>query len=106
MPYCLLSPASGRSTEEPLNQQHQWNHDALPFLSKSRSSRMSHLADEGRTRESLLNVLARVIRARHGTRGFVYRKIRPTMTSERDDIRDLSDVILQDNSDTETQVRL
>ena len=67
---------------------------------------MSHLADEGRTRESLLNVLARVIRARHGTRGFVYRKIRPTMTSERDDIRDLSDVILQDNSDTETQVRL
>ncbi|XP_018059094.1 PREDICTED: protein FAM177A1-like [Atta colombica] len=105
MPYCLPSPDAGRSTEEPLNQQHQWDHDALPFLSKSHLSRMSHLAVEGRTRESLLDVLTRVITTRRGTRGFVYRKIRPTMTLERDDIRDLSDVILQDNSDTETQCK-
>ncbi|KYN45201.1 hypothetical protein ALC56_00451, partial [Trachymyrmex septentrionalis] len=99
-------PVAGRSTEEPLNQQHQWDHDASPFLSKSRSSRMSHLAGEGRARESLLDVLTRVIRARRGTRGFVYCKIRPAMTSEeRDDIRDLSDIILQDNLDTETQCK-
>ncbi|XP_018315796.1 protein FAM177A1 [Mycetomoellerius zeteki] len=100
---CLPSPAADRSTEEPPNRQHQWDHDAVPFLSKPRSSRMSHLAGEGR--ESLLNILTRVIRVRHGKRGFAYRKIRPTMASERDDARDLSDVILQDNSDTETQCK-
>ncbi|XP_077265832.1 uncharacterized protein LOC143899404 isoform X2 [Temnothorax americanus] len=63
-----------------------------------------------RTRGSLfddtLSRLSRnVSRARRGTKGFVYRKIRPTMASDRDDIGDLSDVILQENSDAETQCK-
>jgi len=70
------------------------------------SFRMSHSAGERRARGSLFDALSRVIGARRDTKGFVYRKIRPTMASERDDIGDLSDVILQENSDAETQVRL
>ncbi|XP_071571701.1 uncharacterized protein [Temnothorax nylanderi] len=64
---------------------------------------------ERRTRGSLfdntLSRLSRIVRARRGTKGFVYRKIRPTMASDRDDIGDLSDVILQENSDAETQCK-
>lgn len=70
---------------------------------KHRSLRMSHPNGERRMRRSLLDVLSRVIRARRRTKGFVYRKIRPTMASERD-VADLSDVVLQENSDAETQV--
>ncbi|XP_011696388.1 PREDICTED: protein FAM177A1-like [Wasmannia auropunctata] len=83
------------------------NSHALPFVSQRRAFRMSHqLAGGGERRARgvrLLGALSRVVRARGGTRGFVYRKIRPTMASEReDDIGELSDIILQESSDAET----
>ncbi|XP_012536807.1 protein FAM177A1 [Monomorium pharaonis] len=70
-------------------------------FSRRRSSRMSHL--DGERRGSLLNALSRIVGARCGAKNFVYSKIRPTMASDREDASDLNDVILQENSDAETQ---
>lgn len=73
-------------------------------FSRRHSFRMSHLSGERRTRGSLLDALSGVIRARRDTKGFVYRTIPTMQASERNDIGDLSDVILQESSDAETQV--
>ncbi|XP_011879645.1 PREDICTED: protein FAM177A1-like [Vollenhovia emeryi] len=75
-------------------------------FSRHRSLRMSHRDGERRTRggSNLLDALSRIVRARRRAKGFVYRKIRPTM-AERDDAGDLSDVILQEKSDAETQCK-
>lgn len=72
-----------------------------------RSLQMSHLdldSKQKEGRESLLDVLSRVVTARRRSETFVYCKIRSTMTPEKDEACDLNDVILQDNSDVETQV--
>lgn len=71
------------------------------------SLRMNHLDSKQRERESLFDVLSRIVKARRRSESFVYCKIQSqdtTMTPEKDDACDLSDVILQENSDTETQV--
>lgn len=68
---------------------------------------MSHSGDERSERQargSLLGALSTIVKAHCGTKGFVYRKIQPTMALDREDIGDLSDVVLQENSDAETQV--
>jgi hypothetical protein len=65
---------------------------------------MSHSGGERQARGSLLDALSTFVEAHCGTKGFIYRKIKPTMALDREDIGDLSDVILQENSDAETQV--
>lgn len=76
-------------------------------FSQGRPSRMSHHPYGVRkARGGLLDALSRIVKARRGAKGFVYHRIRPTMTSDTDDVCDLSDVILQENSDAETQVTL
>ncbi|XP_011171424.3 protein FAM177A1 [Solenopsis invicta] len=75
---------------------------------RRRSSRMSHSGDERSERQargSLLGALSTIVKAHCGTKGFVYRKIQPTMALDREDIGDLSDVVLQENSDAETQCK-
>lgn len=71
-----------------------------------RSLQMSQLKDKQRGRRNFLDVLSRIIKTQRGLsrKGFVYCKIQPIMTSEKDDTCDLSDVNLQENSDAETQV--
>lgn len=64
---------------------------------------LDHLDSKQKERESLLDVLSRLVTARRRSETFVYCKIRSTMTSEKDEACDLNDVILQDNSDVETQ---
>ncbi|XP_029155366.1 protein FAM177A1-like [Nylanderia fulva] len=68
---------------------------------RRRSLQMNH--SKQRERENLFDVLSRIVKARRRSNSFVYCKIRPTMTSDRDDACDLSDVNLQENSDIETQ---
>lgn len=55
----------------------------------------------------LLNTLSRTVKAQRRSltkKLFGYRKIRPKMTLERDEVSDLSEVILQECSDVDTQV--
>ncbi|KAL6429247.1 hypothetical protein ACFW04_008157 [Cataglyphis niger] len=69
------------------------------------SLHMTH-GSKQRERESLLDVLSRIVKARRRPKSFAYCKIQSqdtTMTPEKDDTCDLSDVILQENSDIETQ---
>ncbi|KAL6255264.1 hypothetical protein P5V15_013602 [Pogonomyrmex californicus] len=74
-----------------------------PFSVFRRRS-MSHLVGKRRTRRGLLYTLSRIIRTRRfSPKEFVYCRIRPAMASERNDACDPSDVILQENSDAETQ---
>lgn len=71
---------------------------------RRRSLQISHLDSKQRERGSLLDVLSRIVTARRKSDSFVYCKIQSTMTPEKDEACDLSDVILQENSDVETQV--
>lgn len=76
-----------------------------PFaIFRRRSLQMSHVDSKQRERESLLDVLSRIVTTRRKSESFVYCKIQSTMTPEKDEACDLSDVILQENSDVETQV--
>lgn len=79
---------------------------AFAIFRRHSSLHMTH-DNKQRERESLLDVLSRIVKARRRSKSFVYCKIRSqdtTMTPEKDDGCDLSDVILQENSDIETQV--
>lgn len=53
--------------------------------------------------ERLYNVL-RAVKRKIIQDNLAYRRIQPTMISEQDEICDVNDVILQENSDIETQV--
>ncbi|XP_025267560.1 protein FAM177A1 [Camponotus floridanus] len=70
---------------------------------RRRSLQISHLDSKQKERGSLLDVLSRIVTARRKSDSFVYCKIQSTMTPEKDEACDLSDVILQENSDVETQ---
>ncbi|EZA52530.1 hypothetical protein X777_08009 [Ooceraea biroi] len=75
---------------------------------RRRSLQMDHPSGKQRVRGSLLDALSKLVRSRRRAtqRGFVYCKIQPTMTPEKKiGICDLSDVTLQENSDTETQCK-
>lgn len=71
---------------------------------RRRSLQISHLDSKQRERGGLLDVLSRIVTARRKSDSFVYCEIQSTMTPEKDEACDLSDVILQENSDVETQV--
>ncbi|XP_020286334.1 protein FAM177A1-like [Pseudomyrmex gracilis] len=73
------------------------------FAFRHRSFQASHLNAEQKERGSLFSTLSRIVKNRR--KGFVYCKIRPTMPAEKDDACDLSDVALQESSDTETQCK-
>ncbi|XP_072764870.1 uncharacterized protein [Anoplolepis gracilipes] len=69
---------------------------------RRRSLQMSHPDSEQREKKSLFDVLSRIVKGRRRSKSFDYCKI-STMTLEKDDACDLSDIILQENSDVETQ---